>query len=106
MENEVDVKAGIQRARHVGKRAFVHFLHLLDLGAFLLNVGLEALDYLVHRILPALGVEHEQRFVTILHDSSDLLNLFIAETKPLSIAHFTASAAHSMIEVTSGFSSS
>src|SRR5205814_7918411 len=54
----------------------------------------------------ALGVEHEQSLVTVLHCSSVLLKVFIAETSPLSITHFTASTARSIVELTSGLSSS
>jgi hypothetical protein len=127
LENEIDVKAGIERTSHIGKLAFIHLLNLLDFGAFLLKLRFKPLNDFVDRILSALGVKHEQRFVTIFHGSSvgwlrtsagetdssrrrggevSELNLFIAETKPLSMAHFTASAARSIAESISGFSSS
>ena len=106
MENEIHVRAGIEFARDVGKLALVHLLHLLDLGAFFLKFGFEAIDDVFDGVFFALRVEHEQRFVTILHDSGILLKVFIAESTPLSIAHFTASTARSIAFFTIGFSSS
>src|SRR4029077_5930495 len=92
----------------VGKWAPIHLLHLLDLSAFLLKFGLQPIDDIVHAIVFSLGVEDQQRFVTVLHgfSSSFLLKVFIAETTSLSTAHFTASAARSIVDLTSAFSSS
>src|SRR5438046_1408737 len=106
VKNKVHVRAGIKRPRHIGKLALIHFLHLLDLCAFSLKFRFQSIDNIFDRVFFALRIEHEQRLVTILHDSSVLLKLFIAETSPLSIAHFTASAARSIVDLTSGFSSS
>ncbi len=106
MKNEVHVITGVEFARHVGKLALVHFLDLLDFGAFFLKFGLETIDDVFHGIIPALRIEHEQRFVTVLHDSGILLKRFIAESTPLSIAHFTASAARAIVFSTTGISSS
>src|SRR5204863_8693969 len=106
-ENEVHIKTGIKRAGGVGELAFVHFLHLLDFGALFFEFGFQTLDNVMHALFLPLRVKDEQRFVTILHDSSSiLLKVFIAETTPLSIAHFTASAARLIVDLTSSFSSS
>src|SRR5439155_20741187 len=107
LKNKVHVKSGVERAGHVGELAFVHFLHLLDFGAFFFEFRFQAVDNVVHAVLLSLRVEHKQRFVTIFHGSSSgLLKMFIAETTPLSIAHFSASTARSIVDLTSGFSSS
>src|SRR5205814_10677484 len=91
----------------IGKLALIHFLHLLDLSAFFFKFRFQAVDNVVHAVVLALRDKDEQCFVTILHDSSSiLLKVFIAETTPLSIAHFTASAARVIVDLTSSFSSS
>ncbi len=61
--------AAVEFARNVGKLPLIHFLDLFDLGAFLLKFRFEPVDNFFHRIFFALRVEHEQRFVTILHVS-------------------------------------
>src|SRR5262249_35866269 len=108
VKNKVHVKAGVERSGSVGKRPPVHFLHLFNLGAFLLKLGLQAIDNVMHTVLFSLRIDHEQGFITILHGSfsSILLKVFIAETTPLSTAHFTASAARSIVDLASPFSSS
>src|SRR5438876_5568480 len=108
MEDKVHIKAGIERPGRVGKLALVHFLHLLDLRALLFKLGLEPVDNVMDAVFLPLGIEDKQCFVTVLHGSSSsiLLKVFIAETTPLSIAHFTASAARVMDDLTSGFCSS
>src|SRR6266581_5664272 len=94
-KNKVHVKARIERPGHIRKLALVHFLHLLDLGALFFEFRFEPVDNVVDALLFSLRIEDEQGFVTFFHglSSSILLKLFIAETTPLSIAHFTASTA-------------
>ena len=106
VKNEIHVMTGVELARDVGKLALVHLLDLLDLGAFLLKFGLQAIDDVLDGVFLALRIQHEQRFVTVLHDSGNLLKVFIAESTPLSIAHFTASAARATVFSTSARSSS
>src|SRR6202011_4379290 len=108
VKNKIHVKAGIQRPGGIRKRSPIHLLHLLDLGAFLLKFRLQSIDNVVHAVFFSLRVEDQQRFVTVLHGScsSILLKVFIAETTPLSTAHFTASATRSIVDLTSGFCSS
>src|ERR1041385_4085953 len=107
-ENKVHVKARIEGPSRIGELALVHFLHLLDRGALLFEFGFEPINDVVDAVFLSLRIEHEQGFVTFFHVSSSsiLLNVFIAETTPLSIAHFTASTARSTVDLTSGFSSS
>ena len=83
-----------------------NFLHLLDLSAFFLKFRFQSIGDLLDGVLFALCVKHKQRFVTVVHISWVLLKVFIAETSPLSIAHFTASTARSIVDLTTGFSSS
>jgi len=108
MEDKIHIKAGVERAGGVGELTLVHFLNLLDLSAFFFKLRFQAIDNVVHAFFFALRVNNEQRFVTILHGSfsSILLKVFIAETTPLSIAHFTASAARVIVDLTNSFSSS
>ena len=56
--------------------------------AFLLKFAFQTVDDVLHGVLFALRVQDEQCFVAVLHDSGFLLNVFIAETTPLSIGHF------------------
>ena len=50
---------GIQLARDIRELTLVHFLNLLDLRAFFLKFGLETVDDILDRIIPALGVEDD-----------------------------------------------
>src|SRR5438105_14732407 len=106
IENEVNVVSGIEFRGHIGELPFIHLLHLLDFRAFLLKLGFEPVDNFFHRLVFPLGVKDEQRFVTIHHDSSILLNVFIAATMPLSTAHLIASTERSIADFTSVRSSS
>src|SRR5262249_3411084 len=108
VKNKIDVEPGIERPGRVGKRPLVHLLDLLKLGAFFFKLRFHAVDNVVDTVFFSLRIEDQQRLITVLHafSSSILLKVFIAETTPLSIAHFTASTARSMVDLTSGFSSS
>src|SRR6266446_4973690 len=107
-KDKVHVISGIQRTGHIGELALVHFLHLFDLRTFLLKLRFQSVDDFPDGFFFALGVQHNQRFITAVHASSVsvLLKVFIAETTPLSIAHFNASTARPIVDLTSGFSSS
>src|SRR5205807_2352872 len=106
VENEVDIVSAIQFPGYIGKLSLIHLLYLLDFRAFLFKLGFEPLDDFFHRLVFPLGVKDEQRFVTIDHDSSTLLNVFIAATTPLSTAHLIASTERSIADFTSVRSSS
>ena len=67
MKNEIHIKAGVQRTGHIGKRALVHFLDLLDLRAFFLKFGFQAVDDIFNGVFLALRVENDQ---TLRNDSS------------------------------------
>src|SRR5438105_8760623 len=106
LKNKVHIKSAVQFARLIGELPLVHFLHLLDFCPFLLKLRFEPVDYVFNGVVFSLRIQHEERFVTIHHDSSALLNLFIADVIPLSTAHLMASAARSIIALTVDFSSS
>src|SRR6266550_3615126 len=107
-KDKVHVISGIERTGHIGELALVHFLHLFDLRTFFLKLRFQSVDDFPDGFFFALGVQHQQRFITAVHASSVsvLLKVFIAETSPLSIAHFNASTARPIVDLTSGFSSS
>src|SRR4029453_3597267 len=106
VEDKVHIISGIEWAGHVRKVMLVHFLHLFDLRALFLKLGFQSIDDLLDCVLLALRIQDKQRFITVFHASSVLLKVFIAEMRPLSIAHFTASTARSIVDRTIGFSSS
>src|SRR5437899_170420 len=107
-KDKVHVISGIERTGHIGELALVHFLHLFDLRTFFLKLRFQSVDDFPDGFFFALGVQHQQRFITAVHASSVpvLLKVFIAETSPLSIAHFNASTARPVVDLTTGFSSS
>src|SRR5438067_2274746 len=106
VKDKVHKMPRIELACHIRKVPAIHLLDLLDFGALFLKFSLESIDNVFHGVLSALGIKHEQGFVTVIHNSGFLLNRFIAERTPLSITHFTASPARPIIFSTAGRSSS
>ena len=56
VKNEIHVMPGIELARDVGKLAFVHLLHLLNLGTFLLKFGFQTIDDVFDGVFLALRI--------------------------------------------------
>src|SRR5437588_13055486 len=106
LKNKVYIKSTIEFASLIRELPFVHSLHLLDFCPLLLKLRFQPVDHVFDGVVFSLRIQHEERFVTIHHDSSALLKLFIADVIPLSTAHLMASAARSIIAFTLGFSSS
>src|SRR5437016_140866 len=106
LKNKVHIKSAVEFPSLIRELPLIHFLHLLDFCPLLLKLGFQPVDHVFDGVVFSLRIQHEERFVTIHHDSSALLNLFIADVIPLSTAHLIASAARSIIAFTFGFSSS
>ena len=66
-EDEIDVVAAIERAGDVGELAAIHFLDLLDDGAFVFEIAFEAFDDFFDAFVAAFDIEDQKSFVTVFH---------------------------------------